>query len=117
MHDNAFEEIWFGNNSYGILGALPTDLMHAFLHKIIPYVVKTIVAPLTPTEKTSLDHLVDSVLVPIRQGEQSKYPCANFSCGISNLKLLTATEWAGVVFALSLVVHTAQGFQLFKKLF
>jgi len=69
MHDNAFEGMWFGDNSYGILGALPTNLMHAFLHGIIPYVVKTIVAPLTPTEKTSLDNLVDSVLVPIRQGE------------------------------------------------
>jgi len=33
------------------------------------------------------------------------------------LKLLTATEWAGVVFALSLIVHTAQGFELFNNLF
>jgi len=33
------------------------------------------------------------------------------------LKLLTATEWAGVVFALSLIVHTVQGFELFEKLF
>ena len=33
------------------------------------------------------------------------------------MKLLTATEWAGVVFALSLIVHTAQGFELFNKLF
>jgi len=65
VHDNVFEGMWFGNNSYGILGALPTDLMHAFLHGIIPYVVKSIVAPLTPSEKTTLDLLVDSVLVPI----------------------------------------------------
>jgi len=57
------------SNGYGILGALPSDLMHAFLHGIILYVVKTIVAPLTLTEKTSLDNLVDSVLVPVRQGE------------------------------------------------
>jgi len=33
------------------------------------------------------------------------------------LKLLTATEWAGVVFALSLIVCTVQGFELFEKLF
>ena len=30
MHDNSFEGIWFGDNNFGILGALPTDLMHAF---------------------------------------------------------------------------------------
>jgi len=46
MHDNAIEGIWFDDNSYGILDVLPTDLMHAFLHGIILYVVKTSVAPL-----------------------------------------------------------------------
>jgi len=69
MHDNTFKGIWFGDNSYGILGALPTNLMHAFLHGIVPYVVKTIVSPLTPLEKTTLDLLVDSILVPVQQGE------------------------------------------------
>ena len=29
----------------------------------------------------------------------------------------TATEWAGVAFALSLIVCTSQGFKLFNKLF
>jgi len=45
------------------------------------------------------------------------YPHANFSHGISNLKLLTAMEWAGVVFALSLIVCTAWSFKLFENLF
>ena len=30
MHDNAFDGVWFGINPYGILGACPMDLMHAF---------------------------------------------------------------------------------------
>jgi len=45
MHNNSFKGIWFSENCFGIWGALPTDLIHAFLHGIIPYDVKTIVAP------------------------------------------------------------------------
>ena len=33
------------------------------------------------------------------------------------MKLLTATEWAGIAFALSLIVRIAQGYELFNKLF
>jgi len=40
MHGNAFKGIWFGENCYGMLGALQTDLMCTFLDGIIPYVVK-----------------------------------------------------------------------------
>ena len=32
MHESAFQNIWFGANPHGIYGAVPTDLMHAFLH-------------------------------------------------------------------------------------
>jgi len=43
-------------------------------------------------------------LVPICSGERLKYPRTNFSCGTSNLKLLTANEWGGVAFAMALMV-------------
>jgi len=42
MHESAFCNIWFGANPHGIYGATPTDLMHAFLHNIVPYMVKII---------------------------------------------------------------------------
>jgi len=113
MHDNAFEGVWFGVNPEGILGALPTDLMHAFLHGLIPYVVKTIISNFTTREKHKLD-LVDEILVPIHSGERSKYPRTNFARGILNLKLLTASEWAGVAFAMVLLVNSNKGFKKFQ---
>ncbi len=30
MHNNAFDGVWFGVNPYGIVGACPMGLMHAF---------------------------------------------------------------------------------------
>ena len=106
FHNICFDSVWFGENENGILGACPTDLMHAFLHGLIPYVIKIVIGLFTTCEKHMMDVLVDKILVPIRSGEQSKFPQTNFACGVSNLKLLTANEWAGVAFAISPIVQS-----------
>jgi len=59
--------VWCKSN--GILDACPTDLMHAFLHGLIPYVVKILIGPLTTHEKHQMDVLVDNFLVQIQSGE------------------------------------------------
>jgi len=74
IHESAFQNIWFGDNPYGIYGAVPTDLMHAFLHGIIPYVIKTIISPYTNKEKHYCDDLVDQTLVTVHSCERTKYP-------------------------------------------
>jgi len=51
MHLNAFKDIWLGSNTYGLLESLPHDMMHAFLHGVLMYVIEVIMSPLTPTEK------------------------------------------------------------------
>jgi len=35
---------------------------------------------------------------------------------VSNMKLLTANEWAGVAFAIALIVHCCQGYNMFQKI-
>ena len=65
MHDNAFDGVWFSVNSVGILGACPTNLMHAFLHGLIPYVINIIISYFTTREKHDLDIMVDKILVTI----------------------------------------------------
>jgi len=116
MHESAFQNIWFGNNPHGIYGAVPTDLMHAFLHGIVPYAIKTLLSPFTNKEKHFLDDLVDQTLVTVRSSERTKYPRCSFTRGISNLKLLTATEWAGVAFMVALMMTTEAGYKLFNKI-
>jgi len=44
MHESAFCSIWFGANPHGIHGVTPTDLMHAFLHGIVLYVIKILLS-------------------------------------------------------------------------
>jgi len=69
MHDNAFNNVWFGVNPNGILGACPTDFMHAFLHGLIPYIVNIVVGSFTTHKKHLMDVLVGNILVPIQSGE------------------------------------------------
>jgi len=56
-------------NPNGILGACPNALMHAFLHGLIPYVVKIVVGSFTTHKKHLMDVLVGNILVPIQSGE------------------------------------------------
>jgi len=59
--------------------------------------------------------LCDRCFVTIRSSEKQNYPRCNFSGGITNLTLLTATEWAGALFTMTLLMRTEEGLQLFKK--
>jgi len=63
IHNNAFKKVWLGNNPHGILGATPHDLMHAFLHGILRYIISTMMDPLLLAEKSRLDSMVDQSML------------------------------------------------------
>ena len=52
IHCNAFENVWLGSNTYGLLESLPHDMMHAFLHGVLMYVLE-VMSPLNPSENSS----------------------------------------------------------------
>jgi len=115
MHINAFNDVWFGSNTYGLLESLPHDMMHAFLHGVMMYVIEVILSPINPSGKYGLDKLVDKILVPVKSSLKKEYPRCSFTQGITNLSLLTADERAGVAFVLALVAASKPGSDLFKK--
>jgi len=57
MHNSAFRKVWFGSNPNGITSATPTDLMHAYCHGVLIYVINIILAPLNNEEKKNLTQL------------------------------------------------------------
>lgn len=110
-HISAFVDVDFGANTRGISGATPTDLMHAFLEGVLKYLLRIIVAPLSHDEKASLDSLITHVFRNHRGGEMqaSTFLKKNFSHGFTNLTQLTADEWAGMTFALLVVLRLKSG--------
>jgi len=115
MHINAFHDVWLGSNTYGLLESLPHDMMHAFLHGVMMYVIEVILSPMNPSEKYDLDKLVDKIVVPVKSSLKKEYPRCSFTRGITNLSLLTADERAGVAFVLALVAASKPGADLFRK--
>jgi len=51
MHISVLCLCLVGSNTYGLLEALPHDMMHAFLHGVVMYVLEVIMSPLDPSEK------------------------------------------------------------------
>jgi len=115
MHNSAYRKVWFGSNPNGITSATPTDLMHAYCHGILVYVIKIILAPLNNQEKSELDSMCNDMFQNLKSNQKQEYPCYMFSNGITNLTLLTAAEWVGVAFLLSMFTISAQGWLFWNK--
>ncbi len=109
---NAFRDVCFGGDSLGIMGATPTDLMHAFLEGVLMYIIRVFAAQLTKAQKANVDHLVGEMVLPSSKNTcRRKFPRVSFANGITNLTLLTADEWGGVAFTLLLLANTPRGQQ------
>jgi len=55
MHNSAFCNVWFGQNSNGITSATPMHLMHTYCHGVLVYIIKILLAPLSNQKKSELD--------------------------------------------------------------
>jgi hypothetical protein len=116
---NAFvaTNITFGYDEFGIFGALPTDLMHAFQSGVLPYLLRIALDKLKPREKAALDELVDRLLYKLRSSAKKDYPRYCFANGFSSLTQLTSDEWVGTLFTLLIVLRTEEGGELFEGKF
>jgi len=115
MHINAFHDVWLGSNTYGLLESLLHDMMHAFPHGVLMYVIEVIISPMNPSEKYELDKIVDQIVVPVRSTLRKDYPRCSFTCGITNLTLVIADEKAEVAFVLALVAASKPSSYMLTK--
>ena len=115
--DSAFAPVWFGVNKRGILGASPVDLMHAFLHGVLVYLLRVFFSSFTDTHRQKLDNLVDRMLNQVHSSERKNFPRIGFSKGVTNLTLLTHDEWAGMAFTVALVAISEDGRKLLDSVY
>ena len=118
--DLATRNCWFGEQNAAkigenVFGASPPDMMHAFLHGLLRYLIKVYIVPMTSKEKAELDKLVEDLFGGIRSGEKNNFPRVSFVKGITNLTLLTADEWAGIAMVLVIVHKSEAGRDLFER--
>jgi len=100
MHNSAFCKLWFGQNLNGITSATPTDLMHAFCHGVLVYVINIILTPLNNQERSQLDSISSDMFWRLKSNQKNEFPRYIFLKGITKLTLLTASEWVGIIFVI-----------------
>jgi len=93
----------------GITSATQTDLMHAFCHGVLVYIIKILIAPLNNQEKSKLDTICTEMFRYLKSNQKKEYPCYMFTKGITNLSLLTASEWVGVAFLFLMFTISSHG--------
>jgi hypothetical protein len=110
-HLSAFVGCDFGANTRGIIGATPTDLMHAFLEGVLKYALRIYVDPMSPKHKKLLDLLIDKIFGKLRSAEnaRSDFLKSNYTHGYTNLTMLTADEWAEMAFTLLVACKSKEG--------
>jgi len=74
MHNSAFWNLWFGQNLNGITSATPTNLMHAYCHGVLVYIIKILIAPLSNQEKTELDAICVDTFRHLKSNEKNEFP-------------------------------------------
>jgi hypothetical protein len=115
--DNAFFDVFFGANRFGICLGTPCDMMHLFELGILGYCVDIFVASMTPTTRVGMDSLLDKHFKKLRSSEKKEQHRMNFSRGGTSLSLLRASEWPGLVQAILVVLLTAEGRALCENSF
>lgn len=115
--ENSFVKwkIDLGYNPQSIWGALPVDLMHAFLLGVLKIFVKLWIDPLNDNAKAELDIYIEEILGNLRSSERKNYPRFKFQRGFSKLSFITADEWPGKLLVLLLVINTHRGRCIFKS--
>jgi len=70
MHNSAFCKIWFRQNLNGITSATPTDLMHAFCHGVLVYIIKIRLVPLNNQERSQLDSISSDMFQRLKSNQK-----------------------------------------------
>lgn len=115
--DNAFFDVEFGCNPFGILAATPPDLMHMFELGILSYLLQIFVGTMTPTVKEELDAYMDRLFQNIRSSERANHYRYDFTRGATSLTLLNAHHWPGLTMVYLITLLTEEGKKICKSSF
>ena len=108
---NAFWDVDFGDNAFGVYRATVDDAMHFDELGKITYIAESFLQPFSDSDSSQLDSLVEKLLSKSTLRSSARYhqPRLNYHRGFSRLSLLTASEHVGVLFACYIILHTSEG--------
>jgi ribosomal protein S18 len=113
---NAFHDLDFGAETIrGVHYCTPVDCMHQTRLGLAKYILLGFFATMTVQGLWRTDRALKAIARVMRQSGRIRYPRSDFTKGFTNLKLMTAQEYIGGLFCLSLLFATQFGRTMFKK--
>ena len=109
---NAFYNINFGGQEYGLLGCTPPDILHVVRKGIVEWSVKAVLENLTDTSKAGLDSLALNFHQSHHQIQRKHFPKTNFASGFTNLSNIRSSEWVGILYLLVILAQSADGWNI-----
>jgi hypothetical protein len=112
--DNAFFDIKFGHNSFGITLATPSDMMHLFKWGIVKRVCQTFVDSMSTDVRVQVDNLMETLfrLQRTTLSNSQNFLRTNFRRGATHLTMLSSHHWPGIMFGFLLLSLTPRGAQI-----
>ena len=106
---NAFFDIDFGSNPFGIITAATPDLMHMFELGILKYILRIFIDTMPPRIRAQVDEHMDKMFVGTRSSEKKESLRYDFTRGATSLTLLNAHHWPGLTMAFMVMLLTKEG--------
>ena len=104
---NAFEDIWFGSQPYGINGCVPAEPLHQINMGIVERLAETFFARLSKSSIDAIDTQASYICTQCYRQSDRDYPdLFPFTSGVSKAKKLTAREKLSRLFCIYLTLLT-----------
>jgi hypothetical protein len=112
--DNAFFDVKFGHNPFGITLATPLDMMHLFESGIVKHVCQMFVDSMSTDVRVQVDNLMETFLHLQRTtlSNSQNFLHTNFHGGTMHLTMLSSHHWPGMMFAFLLLLFTPRGAEI-----
>jgi hypothetical protein len=103
--DNAFFDIKFGHNPFGITLTTPSDMMHFFESGIVKCVCQNFVDSMSTDVRVQVDNLIETLfrLQRTTLSNSQNFLCTNIHGGATHLMMLSSHHWPGMMFAFLLL--------------
>jgi hypothetical protein len=117
--DNAFFDLKFGHNPFGITLATPSKMMHLFESGIIKCVCQTFVNSMSTNVRVQVDNLMETLfrLQRTTLSNSQNFLCMKFCGGATHHTILSSHHWLGMMFAFLLLLLTPQGEDICSRCF
>jgi hypothetical protein len=116
---NAFFDIWFGHNPFGIMLATPSDMMHLYESGILKRVCQSFTNSVSTNVKVGVDNLMEDIFWSQRTmlSSSTNFLCTNFCGGATRFTMLSSHHWPGMAFSFLLRLLTPTGKEFVLQLF